>query len=190
MTLTLREKFFGKDGSTLEMYISPSYSITYVTESRIEDLRPYGYNNEFTVGLIVDQRNFINFSNNTKIGGDLILSTEISYGVNTYKYVFDADINSSGQYMSIGDGFLLEDKETETTITYNTQGNNLTNSSLLPIFKEEYLMGITDVLETKSDIFIDRGKITSFEAMFKLGDINNTNQLSLYGNGYFNIIEQ
>ena len=190
MIFSLKEKFFGNDDSTLDMYVSPSYTITYITESRLEDLRPYGYDNEFTEGLLIDQRNFTNYTNQTKIGGDMIIDIDTNNGNNVYSYVLDADVNQSGQYMGLGDGFFMKDYIDVTTITYKTQGNNLTNSSLLPIFKEEYFLGLTDVLETKSDIFINRGNISSFESMFKLADINNINQLSLYGNGYFNIIEQ
>ena len=41
--------------------------------------------------------------------------------------------------------------------------------------------------EIQSDVFIDRGKLTAFEGLERLGEVDNIGDLETYGYGYFKI---
>lgn len=86
---------------------------------------------------------------------------------------------------------IMDDYDRENPIVrYKSQGYNYTNTSYFANIKEEHLIGISDKLETESNINIDRiNGINVFEIMQKLGEINNVDHLSHYGNGEFNIIK-
>ena len=54
-----------------------------------------------------------------------------------------------------------------------------------PIFKEEYLLGISSAFESEVDVTIDRGNAAAFERHFKLSECNTMEDLELMGNGQF-----
>lgn len=56
-----------------------------------------------------------------------------------------------------------------------------------PIFKEEYLLGISSAFESEVDVTIDRGNAAAFERHFKLSECNTMEDLENYGNNYFNL---
>lgn len=191
--ITLRQKFGRVDNSTLYSYVTfPTY-LTFQSDSRIEALRPYGYD-EFTTSLVLNEKNIVHAGGYPSVMGDKMENITTSNGETTYNYFIDGLIIGIGMYDTTF-GFVAEEKFVNgsfinASFTFKTQGNNFTNSSLLPIIKLDHLIGITDVLETKSDLFINRGKTSAYESMLKLGDINNLEQLSMYGNGFFNIINE
>jgi len=41
-----------------------------------------------------------------------------------------------------------------------------------------------------SDIFVERGKQGVLEKSLRLSELDNTGELNIYGNGYFNIRKQ
>ena len=59
-----------------------------------------------------------------------------------------------------------------------------------PITKEEVLFGVVSSPEIQSQIFIDRGKISAFEGIQRLGEVDNMGDLVSYGYGFFKIKEQ
>jgi len=74
-------------------------------------------------------------------------------------------------------------------ITIITIKQGLTENMLdeLPITKEEILMGVVSSPEIQSGIFIERGKDTAFEALQRLGEVDNIGDLTSYGYGFFKI---
>ena len=51
-------------------------------------------------------------------------------------------------------------------------------------------MNVCQRPEVRSNIFIERGKITVFEKPQRLGQINSTGDLELHGYGYYKIEKQ
>jgi hypothetical protein len=58
-----------------------------------------------------------------------------------------------------------------------------------PVFKEEYLMGISSLENIDADIYIERGINAAFERHLKLGEVRSLDDVVSYGNGYFKIME-
>lgn len=77
----------------------------------------------------------------------------------------------------------ISDSNVQSDITFTDNSKEMA----IPIFKEEYLMGITYPTIVKSDINIDRGINHAFERHLKLGEIKTLNDLIDYGNNYFNL---
>lgn len=61
---------------------------------------------------------------------------------------------------------------------------------ILPLTKLEVLMNVCQRPEVRSNIFIERGKITVFEKPQRLGQINSIGDLELHGYGYYKIEKQ
>ena len=61
---------------------------------------------------------------------------------------------------------------------------------ILPLTKLEVLMNVCQRPEVRSNIFIERGKITVFEKPQRLGQINSTGDLELHGYGYYKVDKQ
>ena len=58
-----------------------------------------------------------------------------------------------------------------------------------PIFKEEYLMGVSSLENVDANIYIERGINAAFEKHLKLGEVKSLDDLLQYGNGYYKIME-
>jgi len=58
------------------------------------------------------------------------------------------------------------------------------------ITRNEHFLGFIDEPQIFSDIFVDRGKQGIMEKNFRLTEIDNTGELSVYGNGYFIVRKQ
>jgi hypothetical protein len=56
--------------------------------------------------------------------------------------------------------------------------------------RNEHFIGFIDEPTIFSDIFVDRGKQSVMEKTFRLGEIDNMGELSVYGNGYFSVRKQ
>jgi len=56
--------------------------------------------------------------------------------------------------------------------------------------KEEFLMNVSQKPETRSDVFIERGKTSPFERTQRLAQIPTIGELELHGYGYYKIIEE
>lgn len=107
------------------------------------------------------------------------------YGINVLNS--DYVVQKHGIYYK---DYVSYNGDKNTIIEYLPQGYNYTNTSYSAIINEEHLLGVIDVKETKSDIDIYRKHgINVFEQILKLGEINNSDHLSRYGNGEFNIIK-
>jgi len=58
------------------------------------------------------------------------------------------------------------------------------------ITRDEHLIGFMDTPQISSDIFVERGKQGVMERNLRLGEIDSTGELSIYGNGFFKIRKQ
>lgn len=85
-------------------------------------------------------------------------------------------------YMDYVDGY--------THITGLT--SNYTNEELYQgmITRNEHLIGFLDEPQIYSDIFVERGKQGVMERNLRLGEIDSTGELDIYGSGYFKVKKQ
>lgn len=183
--LSLKDKFFRPDNTTLESwYTDDNLIISGLTTSRLEELRSYDVLSPYIVNFDIDSVNYINYngilingvSRVTKLDDEII-------------YVFDGNNDSFLGTNEQITGLLYIDSGPTTKVFFNREGLNQTNSVLEANIKEEYLNSIVDRLETKNDIFIDRGNVSVNERILKMSDINNLSQLENYGNGFFKLIQ-
>ena len=65
-----------------------------------------------------------------------------------------------------------------------------TSGCIEALTKEEVLMNVVERPETRSNIFIERGKISVFEKIQRLGQTFNLGQLTLHGYGFYKINKQ
>jgi hypothetical protein len=75
---------------------------------------------------------------------------------------------------------------------YVLNSSGLTSNDLVAsaITKQEVLINVVDSPEIQSEIFIERGKLTGFESLQRLGEVDNMGDLTSYGYGYFKINKQ
>lgn len=70
-----------------------------------------------------------------------------------------------------------------SNITFTDNNTELS----IPIYKEEYLLGISSKPIVKKDINMDRGINSCFEKHLKLGEIKTLQDFETFGNGYYNM---
>jgi len=58
------------------------------------------------------------------------------------------------------------------------------------ITRNEHFLGFIDEPTIYSDIFVERGKLSVMEYNLRLTEVDNTGELRIYGNGFFNVIKQ
>ena len=60
---------------------------------------------------------------------------------------------------------------------------------IAPIFKQEYMLNVSQPEYVESNINIDRGNNSAFEKHIKLGEVSKFEALENYGNGFFNMLD-
>jgi hypothetical protein len=85
-------------------------------------------------------------------------------------------------YMDYADGY--------THITGNTNDFTVEEVYNGMITRNEHLIGFIDEPQIYSDIFIERGKQGIMERNLRLGEIDSTGELDIYGSGYFKVRKQ
>ena len=86
-------------------------------------------------------------------------------------------------YMDYPDGYT---HITGTTASFDYQDEQYNGM----ITRNEYFIGYIEDPIIFSDIYVERGKMGIMERNLRLSEIENTGELQIYGNGYFNIRKQ
>jgi hypothetical protein len=75
------------------------------------------------------------------------------------------------------------------TTFFIAQSSGFTSDNITqtPITKEEVLLNVVGPPEIQSEIFIERGKMSAFEPLQRLGEVDNVGDLQKYGYKYFKI---
>lgn len=113
------------------------------------------------------------------------------YGSNTYSGVTTgttSGMNYSGY--TIDNLYYRDFDDGVTTITGSTSGFTKEEVMNFVITRNEHFLGFIDEPTIFSDIFVERGKQGVLEKTLRLTEIDNTGELDIYGNGYFNIRKQ
>ncbi len=141
--------------------------------SRIEEKREYGSTTYFgtTTGTTIFDGETLNYT---------------EYGF-TYTYT-GLTTSSSDDIVTV---LTYRDYDDGTTlITGNTTGFTREDVINEMITRNEHFLGFVDDPTIYSDIFVERGKQGVLEKTLRLGEIDNTGELDVYGNGYFKIRKQ
>jgi hypothetical protein len=118
--------------------------------------------------------------------GETTLSTS-SYTTGTFSgslYTGYTLPNDSGSlyYMDLEDGY--------TMITGTTSAFTKEEVFNKVITRNEHFIGFIDDPTVYSDIFVERGRQGIMEVNLRLGEIDNMDELDIYGNGYFKVRKQ
>lgn len=172
--------------------------------SNISVANPLGTFSGFTIpyttitGQTLDYLNDLDYTNNTGFTvfnyasmGQSRIDEKKLYGSSTYSGVttgttsgisFSAYTIDNLYYQDFSDGI--------TTITGSTSGFTKEEVFNLVLTRNEHFLGFIDEPTIFSDIFVERGKQGVLEKTLRLTEIDNTGEIGIYGNGYFNIRKQ
>lgn len=77
-----------------------------------------------------------------------------------------------------------------TLLTGNTV--NFTKEEVFErmLTRNEHFLGFVEQPTIYSDVYVERGKQGVMEVNFRLGEVDNMGELSVYGNGYFKVKKQ
>ena len=145
-------------------FVTIPFLITGFTNSKLTELKLYGPNPYIEGVPIIKKGEIVGVVDN--LGPNYT-----GYTYNNVKY-FDFPSNSNNPQ-----GYTL--------FVQNSSGLTENNISLIPIVKEEILIGMVNGLEVQSNVFIDRGKLSGTESLLRLGEIDSIEDLTQYGYGYF-----
>ena len=148
---------------TSNNYVSVPFTISGITKSRINELKPYG-------NLTLDQR----------LNLPIISYGQIWGSITDYNTVYTAYTITGIYYYDYSDG---------TTIFFE-QSSGLTSENLVAtaITKNEVLLKAVDQPQIQTDVFVERGKNSAYERVQRLGEVDNLGDMINYGYGFFNVV--
>ncbi len=156
--------FTGDSNNTISGQTSnETFNISGYTSSKLTDLKLYGPT-KYDTSVVVKRRNE-------------------NYGRVT-------EITDSYTAYTIQDVNYFDYPNEKTVFVMESSGLTKDMITAEPITKEEVLFGVVSSPEIQSQIFIDRGKISAFEGIQRLGEVDNMGDLVSYGYGFFKIKEQ
>jgi hypothetical protein len=77
-----------------------------------------------------------------------------------------------------------------TTFSVETSGLTADNTILNIITKEDVLLKSVNSAQIYSNVFIERGKVSGYEKVLRLGEVKTIEDLENYGYGYFNLVNK
>jgi hypothetical protein len=150
---------------TSNNYVSVPYTISGLTKSRINELKPYG-------NLTIDER----------IGLPIISNGQIWGAISDANSVYTAYTVNEVNYYDYSDG---------TTIFFEqSSGFTENNLTATPITKDEVLLKVIDQAQIQTNVFVERGKNSAYERVQRLGEVDNLGDMINYGYGFFNVINR
>jgi len=164
--------FSGDSNCDLEVYdvSSSPVIVTGYTTSNVNGLEVYGkkadlYGGKFIIGVPVTGSS----GNIGTYWGPDATNTYTAYTIN--------DID----YYDYVDG---------TTI-FIVESSGITSDMIVcsGLTKNEVLLNVIDEAEVQSDVFIDRGKVSAYERVQRLNEIDNIGELMTYGYKFYNIVK-
>jgi hypothetical protein len=156
--------------SGVNPYLTVPLVVSGYTQSTVSDLRVYGKKQDLDGGYY-------------KIGVQITGTTGV---VGTY---WGGSANGNQLYTGYTiNGVDYYDYNDGTTV-FVVSGVTPIDTVCEPIVKNEALLNVIDEPEVQSNVFIERGKVSGFESMERLGEVDNLGDLEKYGYKYFNIIK-
>ena len=177
------------DSGTGGVATTTGYTFVAITKSRLSELVLYGGGYSNTVNLT----DSIPTTDNQTIYGTgytidnlkYLDSTDgVVYVIGTVPNYF-AEFPSGNTYN--GSRYVNMDN---SVVTGNTTGYVTEYVINKMLTRNEHFLGFIEEPTIYSDVFVERGKQGVMENNFRLGEIENTGELTIYGNKYFNIKKQ
>lgn len=154
------------------------YSIPAITETQdyLEDyrLQTGNTNNTYISFLAIGKSRIDEYR---KYGSSNEYTTDVTFTAEYTGYTIDGLY-----YMDYSDGYTYI-----SGWTGNYSHEELYNGM---ITRDEHLIGFLDTPQIYSDIFIERGKQSVMERNLRLGEIDSTGELEIYGSGFFKVKKQ
>lgn len=151
-------------------YTITPFTITGITKSRITELKLYG-----------DRSGFPPMYNQSYQLGVPVISNGQVWGMIT-----DVEIGGYTAY-TIQD-VVYYDYENGLTIFYEeSSGLTANNMVAVPITKEEVLINVIDQPQIQSNVYVERGKVSAYERIQRMGEVDNLGDMINYGYGFFNV---
>jgi len=164
--------FSGDSNCDLEVYdvSSSPVIVTGYTTSNVNGLEVYGkkadlYGGKFILGVPVTGSS----GNIGTYWGPDATNTYTAYTINNIDYYDYVD---------------------GTTI-FIVESSGITSDMIVcsGLTKNEVLLNVIDEAEVQSDVFIDRGKVSAYERVQRLNEIDNIGELMTYGYKFYNIVK-
>lgn len=156
--------------SGINPYLTVPLVVSGYTQSSVSDLRVYGKKQDLDDGYY-------------KIGVQITGTTGV---VGTY---WGGSANGNQLYTGYTiNGVDYYDYSDGTTV-FVVSGVTPIDTVCEPIVKNEALLNVIDEPEVQSNVFIERGKVSGFESIERLGEVDTLGDLEKYGYKYFNIIK-
>lgn len=158
---------------TSNNYTTVPFTISGVTNSRINELKLYGtqpilpplFNESYQVGVPVIQ--------NGQIWGSIINADPGVFTAYTIQDVIYYDYQGGG-----------------TIFFEQSSGFTENNMVGLPITKDENLLKVVDQPQIRTDVFVERGKNSAYERIMRLDEVDSLGDLTNYGYGFFNVVNK
>lgn len=149
-------------------YISVPFNISGTTKSRITELKLYG-----------DRSNMAPlFSQNYQLGVPVIANGQV------WGMITNVEIGSFTAY-TIQDVNYYDYSNGVTLFFEQSSGLTENNLTAVPIVKDEVLMNVIDQPQILSDVYVERGKISPYEKIQRMGEVDNLGDMINYGYGFF-----
>jgi hypothetical protein len=148
---------------TSNNYVTVPFTISGLTKSRITELALYG-------------------TPKYQVGVPVIKNGQIWGAISDMNLIFTAYTVQEVNYYDYNDG---------TTIFFEqSSGFTENNLSQRPITKEEVLLRVIDQPQIQTNVFVERGKISVYERIQRLGEVDNLGDMINYGYGFFHIVKK
>lgn len=115
-------------------------------------------------------------------GGTYTGTTTGTTTISGDSYQYTGYTLDSLNYLDLSDG--------STYISGNTNNFVSEQEFVKKLTRNEHYLGFINEPLIYSDIFVERGKMGVSEFNLRLGEIDNTGELEIYGNGFFNVKKQ
>jgi hypothetical protein len=144
--------------------------ITGYTTSNVSGLQVYGPKSSL-------------FGGKYKVG---VPVTGTSGTIGTY---WGPDITNTYTAYTINNIDYYDYNDGTTLFTVYSSGITSNELSCSGLTKNEVLLNVIDDAEVQTDVFIDRGKVSAYERIIRLNEIDNIGELVNYGYRFFNVIK-
>lgn len=148
---------------TSNNYVTVPFTVSGNTKSRVNELALYG-TPKFQVGVPV------------------ISNGQIWGAISDINPIYTAYTITDVNYYDYNDG---------TTIFFQ-QSSGFTSNNLtsVPITKDEVLLKVIDQAQIQTNVFVERGKVSAYERVQRLGEVDNLGDMINYGYGFFNVVNK
>jgi hypothetical protein len=89
----------------------------------------------------------------------------------------NSDLNNASNKVIVADSVTFDSTPYSAVTDYS------------PYIRQEYLLGTVNTPVVESDVEVDRGTSAAFERHLKLGEVKTLEDMVVYGNGFFNIVD-